>query len=195
MWLQCLVYVKTDFFLGLMRLLTKYWVCLSAEGEVKQIWSAKRLIKKKKLIIYLFSFLVLHDQAIHDRNAETVQTVCALTVFLSWSKNTLLWQISSQISVFDRFHWGDGEQIKAETVITEIRWDLADVFKRRTGLHDKRKLNGSGIWECFLFFFFFLNKVRLTKTNISDSAILWVLEAYRFCKVKTSWWFVSLRFK
>lgn len=99
------------------------------------------------------------------------------------------------ISVFDRFHWGDGEQIKAETVITEIRWDLADVFKRRTGLHDKRKLNGSGIWECFLFFFFFLNKVRLTKTNISDSTILWVLEAYRFCKVKTSWWFVSLRFK
>lgn len=51
--------------------------------------------KKKKLFINLFSFpCLLHDQAIHDRNVETLcSTVCALTFFLQ--QNTpLLSQIS-----------------------------------------------------------------------------------------------------
>lgn len=47
-----------------------------------------------------------------------------------------------------------------------------------------------GSWTALEFecVFFFLsqrsNKVRFTKTNISDSAIVWVLEVLRFCKAK-----------
>lgn len=64
--------------------------------------------------------------------------------------------------------------------------DLSDVFKHRTGSYDKR--GAELLWNLGVFFFFFLsqrsNKVWFTRTNISDSAIVRVLEVLRFCKAK-----------
>lgn len=152
--------------------LLSLFIC-RGQGKINmKSWEAK--IKKKKSISlsYLPLFLpcLLHDQAIHNRNVETD------FFFLSPAKHATVVTNQFTISLFDVFHWGEGKQIKAETAISQIRW----IYLMCSSAAQDYATKGSRTaleFECFFFFFFQRsNKVRCTKTNISDSAIVRVLE-------------------
>lgn len=73
-------------------------------------------VKKKVHYLPMFLSLLLHDQAIHQRNVEMLCSTAFSTVTHSSRRSQLT------VSLFDIFHRGEGKQTQAETRIAEIRW-------------------------------------------------------------------------
>lgn len=85
--------------------------------------SPAAMIKREVFYLPLFLPCLLHDQAIHNRNAENLcSTVSALTFFFLSNKNPDT-VVTNQfpISLFDLFHRGERKQIQAKIEIAQIR--------------------------------------------------------------------------
>lgn len=135
----------------------------SASEQISSVCHA--LIKTFSSSPPLFLPPLLHDQAIHKRNVETLCSNIYPSAFFPpfpLKHNTLLLSNQLAISLFDIFHRSKGKQIKAETDHTDKCSSIAELY----GTKGHRRT---------LEFFFFLsqrsNKFRLTKTNISHSSI------------------------
>lgn len=90
-----------------------------------KINTKRRAAMMKKKVFYLPLFLpcLLHDQAIHNRNAENLcSPVGALTFFFLSNKNPDT-VVTNQftISLFDLLHWGERKQTQAKIEISQIR--------------------------------------------------------------------------
>lgn len=159
---------------------TKYWLCTSAQRRVKQT------LKKIAYRVFFPLPSFLHEQATHNRNVETLclTQLLSFDIFLPLTQN-LSPQISP-INLFVIFHWGQGKQIQAQTVIAEIRYNHSTLLKV---LHrNKRNKEPEPLWICMIFLFYFVllcNKIRLTMVNMPNSTVSRVLEVLpEFCKQK-----------
>lgn len=138
------------------------------KGKINtQSWAAR--IKK---VFYLPLFLpcLLHDQAIHNRNAENLcSTVSAVTFFFLSNKNPDT-VVTNQltISLFDLLHWGERKQIQAKIEISQIK-DLS-TLRWMTGQKERWVAVESENERS--------SKVRFTGTN---TVLYWTL-MYESCK-------------